>query len=166
MEIQSPGSCAAVCSPPSGANWPRCRYLEGQKSKSIRCWTRKSECFWRYAVAKHGKQYSDHNGGHDRPTMETSSKWVTVWRNRNLKGRKRWRPSPLMRIGPSGFSSASFILLKHLARYCPCCDATCQRNKQVKPWTRAYRSIQSVVLKLLNQLKLWRRIKHHLSSCR
>ena len=55
------------------------------------------------------------------------------WWNRNLKGRKRWRPSPLMRIGPSGCSSASFILLKHVARYCPCCEATWQgKNKIVK----------------------------------
>lgn len=31
METQSPGSSAAVCSPPKGANCPRCLYLVGAK---------------------------------------------------------------------------------------------------------------------------------------
>jgi hypothetical protein len=35
METQSPGSCAAVCSPPSGANWPKCLYLEASAKKMV-----------------------------------------------------------------------------------------------------------------------------------
>jgi len=38
METQSPGSSAAACSPPKGANWPKCLYL---KRKGIKRWESK-----------------------------------------------------------------------------------------------------------------------------